>query len=135
MLGYCCPAKFIIHACGPIGRRPRHLSTCYSQALDAAVKHNIRSIAFPCISTGAYCYPLESATNVALQTVRHWLEQGDNASKIDLIIFGCFQGKELQAYQKWMQWYFPSSEALQNQDPEAQHLLDPPVVELLFSSN
>lgn len=133
--GYCLPAKYIIHACGPIGQRPRHLSSCYSRALDVAVEHGIRTIAFPCISTGAYCYPLESAANVALQTVRHWLETDDHLSKIDLIIFGCFLEKEKLIYEKWMQWYFPSVELLKaehDSEPEIQHLLDAPVEELLF---
>jgi len=130
--GYCLPAKYIIHACGPIGKRPRHLSKCYSRALDEAVKHNIRTIAFPCISTGAYNYPLQSATNVALATVRSWLEEGDNRNKIDLIIFGMFQDKELRAYQKWMQWYFPDSDgSLEFSTPEIQHLVNMPM-ELLY---
>lgn len=134
--GYCLPAKYIIHACGPVGKRPRHLSSCYSKALDVAVAHGIRTIAFPCISTGAYCYPLESATNVALQTVRHWLDTGDNHTKIDLIIFGCFQLREKSAYEKWMQWYFPTIEHLQGEEsPETQHLLDAPVETILFSSD
>jgi len=133
---YLLPSKFIIHACGPIGKRPKQLSTCYSNALDVAVKHNIRSIAFPCISTGAYHYPLESATNVALHTVRHWLETGDNSSKMDLIVFGCFLDKEMAAYKKWMQWYFPLLPPDNDVLPpaEVQHLLAAPFEELLFPS-
>jgi len=132
---YNMPCKYIIHACGPVGQRPRKLSSCYSRALDVAVEHNIRTIALPCISTGVYCYPLESATNVALLTVRNWLETGDNASKIDLIIFCCFQHKELVKYEKWMQWYFPITERiLESYEPEEQYLIQAPMEALLFEN-
>jgi len=82
------------------------LSLCYSKALDEAVKHNVRSIAFPCLSVGAG-FPLEDATNVALGTVRSWMEK--HHSDVDLIVFGLHRPEEVQAYQKWMQWYFPAS--------------------------
>ena len=92
------------------------------------MKHNIRTIAFPCISTGAN-YPLENATNIALATVRSWLEEGDNRNKIDLIIFGMFQDTELRAYQKWMQWYFPDSDGYieYDENPDNEYLLPLPI--------
>ena len=56
-----------------------------------------------------YRYPLEEATNIALTTVRKWLEWDQNAAQIDLVIFGCYLSKELRCYEKWMQWYFPAT--------------------------
>jgi len=68
------PAQFVFHAVGPIYRDGRHgepeqLASCYRTCLDLAEEHGLRTISFPAISTGAYGYPLEEATRVALQTI------------------------------------------------------------------
>lgn len=55
------------------------LASCYQSALDLAVKHGIRTIAFPCIGAGAKAFPLDVHAQVALQTVRRWLEKGNFA--------------------------------------------------------
>jgi O-acetyl-ADP-ribose deacetylase (regulator of RNase III) len=55
---------------------PMLLASCYHSALELASKHNIRTIAFPCIGAGAKSFPLDVHAQVALQTVRRWLEKG-----------------------------------------------------------
>ena len=102
---YSLPAKFILHACAPKTQRARYLSLCYSRALDEAVRNDIKTIAFPCLSVGAG-FPLEDATNVALGTVRGWLE--NHPDEIELIVFSVFRPEERQTYHKWLPWYFPT---------------------------
>ena len=78
--GFDLPAKFVIHTVGPVYRDGRHgepelLAACYrnSLALALALEHHCRSIAFPCISTGVYGYPIEDATRIAICEVRRFL--------------------------------------------------------------
>ena len=65
----------VIHTVGPRGEKPDLLRSCYSASLDLMSKNKLRSIAFPCISTGIYGYPSEAACPVALDTVRTFLDQ------------------------------------------------------------
>ncbi|MGH8202447.1 MAG: macro domain-containing protein [Steroidobacteraceae bacterium] len=72
-------ARWIIHTVGPIwksGNRgePQLLAACYESSLRLATEHTLKSIAFPAISTGAYAYPLELATKVAVSTVKAFTE-------------------------------------------------------------
>ena len=65
------PARFVIHAVGPIWRgggeqEPELLAACHSRAIELAAQHDCESVAFPAISTGAYGYPIELAAPVAL---------------------------------------------------------------------
>lgn len=66
------PAKFVIHAVGPVWRggpeQAGLLASAYRNSVGLAVEHNLASIAFPSISTGAYCYPIADASRVALRT-------------------------------------------------------------------
>jgi len=92
------PARFVIHAVGPVwqgGRQgePDLLASAYTSALDEAVRVGARSIAFPAISTGIYGYPLEAATAVAVEAVRTWKGEG-----IDVVRFVCFDERTLEAY-------------------------------------
>ena len=104
--GYELPAKYVIHTVGPIGRKPDLLSSCYSRSLEVAKEHKVRSIAFPCISTGIYGYPNEDAANVALKTVRKWLE--DNEDGIDNVTFCLFLQKDVKLYNELKPRYFPN---------------------------
>lgn len=91
--GYKLPADFIIHTVGPVyhgrERDAELLANCYRNSLDIAHEAGWESIAFCAISTGAYGYPLQEATEIALTTVRDWLEdhrrkegdEGSNASR------------------------------------------------------
>ena len=103
--GYRLPAKYVIHTVGPIGERPGKLSSCYWQTLEVAKKHSIRSVAFPCISTGIYGYPNARACHVALSTVRKWLEK--NKNDMDCVVFCLFLQKDCQLYCDNTPIYFP----------------------------
>src|SRR5262245_53285558 len=79
--GYKLPAKFVIHTVGPIygsedGNEEELLASCYTKSVALADEQGLKSIAFPSISTGAYGYPIEEASRIALQTVRDLLTGG-----------------------------------------------------------
>ena len=89
--GYRLPARFVIHAVGPVWHGGDHdedalLASCYRRALEIAGGHGLRSIAFPAISTGIYGFPAERAACIAIRTVRDHLAAGD----FEIIIFCCF---------------------------------------------
>lgn len=92
---YKLPAKKIIHAVGPIYSTMTgtdnqiQLASCYRKSLELAVKHDLRSIAFPAISTGVYGYPGWEASHVALGTVRAFFDEG-HADKFDRVVFCTF---------------------------------------------
>ena len=80
--GFNLPAKFVIHAAGPVWRggacrEAERLASCYRRALDLAQEAGLRSIAFPCISTGAYAFPNELAARIALGVVCAHSFKGD----------------------------------------------------------
>lgn len=94
-LGYLLPAKHVIHTVGPIYSseidQSDLLKNCYINSLNLAKSHNLKSIAFPAISTGAYLYPMSSACQIAVSTVIKW--QKSNADYPLEIIF-CVYSKE-----------------------------------------
>lgn len=95
------PARYVIHTVGPVwqgGNRgePEVLASCYRRSLDVALEHQVRSIAFPGISTGVYGYPIELATEVAVAAVKEWLATG---KPVDQVIFCCFSRADLDVYQ------------------------------------
>uniref|UniRef100_A0A670JVK5 Mono-ADP ribosylhydrolase 1 n=1 Tax=Podarcis muralis TaxID=64176 RepID=A0A670JVK5_PODMU len=79
--GYRLPAKFVIHTVGPIAQgqpsaaQATELSDCYKNSLKLAVENKLRTVAFPCISTGVFGYPNDAAAEVVLNTLRKWLEE------------------------------------------------------------
>jgi O-acetyl-ADP-ribose deacetylase (regulator of RNase III) len=93
------PARFVIHAVGPVWRGGERdeaalLASAYRCALDEAARVGARRVAFPAISTGIYGYPLEAATAVAVEAVRTWKGPG-----VDLVRFVCFDDRTLEAYE------------------------------------
>lgn len=76
--GYKLPAKYVIHAVGPVYRSGGGvralLASCYRRSLELAVEHGVESIAFPGISTGVYGYPQREAADTAIATVAEFLE-------------------------------------------------------------
>jgi len=110
--GYELPAKYVIHCVGPNDGSPHKLASCYQSALDLAVEHNIRTIAFPCVATGLNCFPLQASAQLVLQTTRRWLEMGDNRHKIDKIIFVFWRDIEQIYYTKWIPSTFPLATTL-----------------------
>ena len=98
--GFQLHAKFIIHTVGPVWRggnfnEDKLLKNCYDNSLRLAVENNIRTIAFPAISTGIYGYPLEEAANIAVSTVKKFLAANDNINKV---IFVCFDERTYEVY-------------------------------------
>jgi O-acetyl-ADP-ribose deacetylase (regulator of RNase III) len=90
--GYNLPAKWVIHTVGPIwqgGDRQEDelLARCYRSSLALAEQYEIRSIAFPAISTGVYGFPMERATRIAVTEVKKFLER---ATSVEQVIFVCF---------------------------------------------
>lgn len=99
--GYRLPAKHVIHTVGPVwqggnNQEAELLASCYRQSLELAVNSGLRSIAFPCISTGVYGFPAELATRIAVQTVRAFV---DSNTGLDEVVFCCFSDADLQLYQ------------------------------------
>lgn len=98
--------KKIIHTVGPhIGfdsevddEEIQQLGDCYRNSLDLAKKYELRSIAFPCISTGIYNFPKEEACEIALGTVKEWLENEENNSEMEKVIFCVFNEKDEELY-------------------------------------
>jgi O-acetyl-ADP-ribose deacetylase len=86
------PAKHVIHTVGPIvqsGSEPDAalLAACYRNSLALAVKHQLRSIAFPAISTGAYGYPREQAAPVVSTTIESFLRETASLDEIRLVFY------------------------------------------------
>ncbi len=90
--GHGLPAGMVVHAVGPVWRGGDHgeaglLASCYRRSLELADEKGARSVAFPCIGTGAFGYPLREAAEVAVRTVMDHLE--DTGSDIE-VTFCCF---------------------------------------------
>ena len=101
--GYRLPARYVIHTVGPVwhgGARgePDQLASCYRRSLDVAAAHgDIRSLAFPGISTGVYGYPKEAGARIAVATVRGELAR---VPGIREVLFCCFSAGDLATYRK-----------------------------------
>jgi O-acetyl-ADP-ribose deacetylase (regulator of RNase III) len=98
--GYRLPARHVIHTVGPVWRggdqgEPDLLAACYRNSLALAEKHGLRSLAFPCISTGIFGYPAVAAARVAVDTVRDVLS--GSAAPPD-VVFCCFSSEDLAHY-------------------------------------
>ena len=98
--GFRLPARFVIHAVGPVwqggrSREPELLASAYRSAMQLASDQGLRSIAFPAISTGIFGYPLERATDVAVGTVESEIRAG---MAIEEVVFACFSPEVLAAY-------------------------------------
>nr|XP_026650292.1 O-acetyl-ADP-ribose deacetylase MACROD2 isoform X3 [Zonotrichia albicollis] len=113
--GYDLPAKYVIHTVGPIARghltddHKENLASCYKSSLKLAKEYNIRSIAFPCISTGIYGFPNEPAAVIALSTIKEWLSKNHN--EVDRIIFCVFLEVDYKIFKKKMGEFFPLGDA------------------------
>jgi len=105
--GYNLPAKFIIHTVGPTLVEVEILQNAYLNSLNLAVANGIRTIAFPCISTGVKEFPSTEACKIVLHTVRPWLSA--NRHKIDRIVFCVYSLKNEAVYQALLPSYFPIS--------------------------
>ena len=98
--GFQLPARYVIHAVGPVwhgGRsgEPDLLASAYRRSLEVAANASLESVAFPAISTGIYGYPLDLATDVAVGTVRSFMQHN---TTIKRVIFACFNDAALAEY-------------------------------------
>lgn len=103
--GYRLPAKFVIHTVGPVWRGGEQgeaalLASCYRRSIEVAASHDLRSIAFPSISTGIYAYPIESAARVAVAAVR---SASAEFTGIEEVLFCCFSSNDLAVYTSILQ--------------------------------
>ncbi|XP_070936961.1 ADP-ribose glycohydrolase MACROD2 isoform X9 [Macaca nemestrina] len=103
-------AVHVIHTVGPIARghingsHKEDLANCYKSSLKLVKENNIRSVAFPCISTGIYGFPNEPAAVIALSTIKEWLAK--NHHEVDRIIFCVFLEVDFKIYKKKMSEFF-----------------------------
>ena len=100
--GHRLPARYVIHTVGPVwhgGDRgePQRLASCYRRSLEVAADAGVASIAFPCISTGVYGYPLEPAARLALATVSAALP---GLPELREVIFCCHSAGDLAVYER-----------------------------------
>ncbi len=98
--GHALPARFVIHAVGPVWRDGRHgepeqLASCYRRSLEIAEEHSLGSIAFPAISCGAYGYPVDAAAAIAVPTVREFQRSHDLPGRV---LFCCFSDATAGAF-------------------------------------
>ena len=98
--GHRLAAKYIIHTVGPVWNggtsgEAELLASCYASSFDLAVKHKIKTIAFPAISCGVYGYPVEEATRIAVRETARFLA---NEESIERVTFTCFSDDVYHAY-------------------------------------
>jgi O-acetyl-ADP-ribose deacetylase len=90
--GYDLPARHVIHTVGPVWHGGTHgedeeLANCYRNSLAVAVRHSLRTVAFPAISTGAYGFPPERAARIAVREVRAFLHDHPELTRVTLVAF------------------------------------------------
>jgi O-acetyl-ADP-ribose deacetylase len=103
--GYRLPARHVIHAVGPVWRggnrgEPALLASCYRNSLALARQHRLKTVAFPCISTGVYGYPKDQACRIAL---RETVEALQKAPEIERVVFVCFRAADADSYRAAME--------------------------------
>ena len=86
-------ARIIIHTVGPVYRGGTNgeaglLASCYRESLRLAAERSLKSIAFPSISTGVYGYPMEEAAEVAIASVRRFLERTSSIEDVQFVLYG-----------------------------------------------
>ena len=99
------PIKYVIHTVGPVWNGGRNneealLASAYRNSLELAVQHNIKTIAFPNISTGIYHFPKHKAAAIAVRTVLDFLEKN---TTLEQVIFVCFDDENYKIYQTFLQ--------------------------------
>jgi O-acetyl-ADP-ribose deacetylase len=96
------PAKYVIRTVGPVwqggnANEAKLLASCYRKSLELALQHDVKTIAFPSISTGIYGYPVEEASRIALREVSGFVEKHRG---LEHVIFVCFSQADMRIYQK-----------------------------------
>lgn len=99
--GYKLKARHVIHTVGPVWHggsngEPELLRSCYANSLRLAAEHGLKSVAFPCISTGVYRFPPDHAAELAVAAVRGFLSR---PSTLETVIFCCFSEADRERYE------------------------------------
>ena len=94
------PADFVIHTVGPVwnqgGKEKEELlQNCYKNSMNLAIANNVKTIAFPCISTGIYKFPKSLAATIAIKTIENY----KNKNSIDEVTFVCFESEDYAIYE------------------------------------
>lgn len=103
--GYSLPARFVIHTVGPVwsgGQRgePETLANCYRNSLRIAAENSLRTIAFPAISCGVYCYPIPDAAQIAVKITAEFLRENTSFTEVTFVV----SSDEIQtAYQRLLE--------------------------------
>lgn len=101
-LAYNLPSRYILHTVGPsiktvvTKKDELLLESCYKNCLNLAYQHNVKTIAFCCISTGVFCFPKNRAAKIAIETVKKYLAD----TKIKQVIFNVFDDEDESIYQQ-----------------------------------
>lgn len=101
---YNLPCDYILHTVGPIvngvltERHCKQFSSCYNSCIELAEENNIKSIAFPCISTGEFHFPNNRAAELAIDTVRCRIKN----STVERVIFNVFKDDDRKIYEKFL---------------------------------
>lgn len=103
--GHHLKARHIIHTVGPIWNSGKNgeadkLRACYTNSLRLAAEAGLQSIAFPCISTGVYRFPADQAAQIAVESVRAFLE---SPCSIQTVIFCCFSAADRMRYERLLE--------------------------------
>lgn len=106
--GYRLPAKWVIHTVGPVWHGGKSgeaglLADCYRNSLRLAIEHDIRTIAFPSISTGAYGYPIDQASRIAVETVAEFLKHDQSILEVRFV---CFNERTYDAFERALKEHF-----------------------------
>lgn len=100
------PVKYVIHTVGPIinnkvtEKEKAQLANCYTSSLELAVDYGIRTIAFPCISTGEFRFPKDEACKLAILAVENFLKE--HREDFDKIIFNVYGEEDFAIYDKFI---------------------------------
>jgi O-acetyl-ADP-ribose deacetylase (regulator of RNase III) len=94
-------ARYVIHTVGPVwqgGKRgePELLASAYQESLKVATEHNLTSISFPSISTGAYGYPVAEAAKVAVKAIASYLQK--ETTSVKEVVFVLFDSRTFESY-------------------------------------
>ena len=100
---YNLPCDYVIHTVGPIwyggnNDEDKLLASCYYNSMKLAMENGIRTIAFPSVSTGVYCFPVERAAKIAVDTVYRFLQE--NSESFDLVEWVLFNDQAASAYEE-----------------------------------
>lgn len=104
--GYNLPAKNVIHAVGPIveydltDELRKLLADTYKNCLECGIKNNIKTIAFPCISTGVFRFPKDEAVKIAIRVVDEFIS--NNRDKLDKVVFSLWSDEDVKIYEQYI---------------------------------